>query len=81
MAVIQSGTETSAVQIGPTAAGAGVTAGDTITKLGSTTISVTGDLSSALAQLEPGEHVNITWITIDGERRSATVTLGASSVN
>ena len=66
---------------GDAAAGAGLTAGDTITKLGATSISDAGDLTSALAQLEPGDQVKTTWITIDGTRRSATVTLGASSIN
>ncbi len=76
-----SGATVAGVVDGDAAADAGLVAGDTITKLGSTNITDTDDLTSALARLDPGDHVTISWTTSDGQRDSAAVTLGASPLN
>ena len=60
---------------------AGLTAGDTSIKLGSATISTTDDLTAALARLQPGDQVMVTWTDVDGQTGSATVTLASSSIN
>ena len=54
---------------------AGIVAGDTITAVGSTTITSPTDLSTALAQYKPGQSVKITWTDASGQSHSATVTL------
>lgn len=60
---------------------AGLTAGDTITELGSTEIDDPDGLSAALAELEPGDRVDVSWTDADGRTESATVTLGRSPLN
>lgn len=39
------------------------------------------DLSSALAEREPGDQVKLTWTDPDGSTRSETVTLGLGPLN
>jgi S1-C subfamily serine protease len=63
------------------AADAGLVAGDTITRLGSSTVTDADDLTTALSALDPGDRVKITWTNADGHRESGTVTLGTSPVN
>ena len=60
---------------------AGLTAGDTITEVGSVAISDALDLTAALATMEPGDRVALTWTTADGTQQSASVALDASPVN
>ena len=60
---------------------AGLAAGDTVTRVGSTTVSAADDLTAALAKHQPGDQVVLTWTTAAGESTTATVTLGASPVN
>ncbi|WP_299530881.1 S1C family serine protease [uncultured Streptomyces sp.] len=57
------------------AADAGMKAGDVVTKIGDTPVTTITSLSEALAALEPGEKVTVTY-TRGGERRTAEVTLG-----
>lgn len=76
-----SGATLGGVVEGGAAADAGVAAGDTITRLGSTTIRSASDLSAALATRNPGDRVRVTWVNADGQTESATVTLGSSPVN
>lgn len=66
---------------GDAADDAGLAAGDTITRVGSTSITDAAGLTEALAPMEPGDRVTVTWTTGDGEQQSATVTLDASPVN
>jgi S1-C subfamily serine protease len=66
---------------GGAAAKAGLAAGDAGTRVGSTEIAAASDLTGALAELNPGDRVKVTWTTADGSSESATVTLGSSPVN
>ncbi|MEX0429421.1 S1C family serine protease [Nocardioides sp. DS6] len=65
---------------GGAAASAGVTAGSTITSFDKTTVSSVDDLTSALAEHEPGDRVALVWTDASGARHSATVTLGRAPV-
>ncbi|GAA2231094.1 MULTISPECIES: S1C family serine protease [Kitasatospora] len=64
----------STTQGGPAAA-AGLQVGDVITKLGDTDINSLGALTTALASLQPGGKVTVTFVR-DGQRKTADVTLG-----
>jgi len=66
---------------GDAADDAGLAAGDTITKVGSTTVTDAAGLTKALSAMNPGDRVQVTWTTADGQSQSATVTLDASPVN
>lgn len=57
------------------AAEAGLTAGDTITRMGSTRITDGAGLSSAIAEHKPGDTVSLSWTDADGQTHSAKVTL------
>ncbi|HEY9289946.1 MAG TPA: trypsin-like peptidase domain-containing protein [Microlunatus sp.] len=85
-----SGTETSTGTAGATVAGvedgapaaeAGLTAGDVIIGVGSTSIASTSALTGALEKYQPGDQVKITWVDSNGDQQAATVTLGGSPVN
>ena len=56
---------------------AGIAAGDVVTAVGGTTISSADELSSALADHQPGQRVTVTWTGSDGASHAATVTLVA----
>lgn len=60
---------------GGAAAGAGLQAGDVITKIGDTPVDSLNALTTALASLTPGTKVTVTY-TRDGKSQSADVTLG-----
>ncbi|MGO3021697.1 MAG: S1C family serine protease [Brevibacterium sp.] len=57
------------------AAEAGLTAGDTITKIGSTQVTDGNSLSEAIAEHKPGDTVSVTWTGTDGKTHTAEVTL------
>lgn len=65
---------------GGAAAEAGLVAGDRVTAIGSIEISGASELRATIADLEPGERVELTWLTAGGSSRSATATLDASAV-
>jgi S1-C subfamily serine protease len=65
---------------GQPAARAGLTEGDTITRVDSHTISSAADLSAVLATYDPGNRVKIAWVDSSGSGHTATVTLAASPV-
>jgi S1-C subfamily serine protease len=75
-----SGAGVGGVVEGLPAARAGLTEGDTITQVGSHTISSAADLSAVLATYDPGNRVKIAWVDSSGSRHTATVTLAASPV-
>ncbi|SDT30691.1 S1C family serine protease [Microlunatus soli] len=75
------GAAVAAVEDGTPAATAGLTSGDLITGVDSTTIGSASDLTEALADQQPGDTVRITWTDGTGAEQSATVTLGESPVN
>jgi S1-C subfamily serine protease len=55
---------------------AGLTSGDTITAVGGTEVATADELTTALAQRQPGDKVAITWTDSTGTSHTATVTLG-----
>lgn len=57
------------------AAEAGLTAGDTITQIGSTQITDGTALSSSIAEHKPGDTVSLSWTHADGQSHTAEVTL------
>lgn len=61
---------------GGPAAAAGVAAGDVITAVNNTAVHSSADLSTALAQLAPGQAVPVTVVNPQGASRTVTVTLG-----
>jgi S1-C subfamily serine protease len=71
------GATVAGVVSGAPAADAGITAGDVITSVDGSAIGSADDLSSALATLDPGDHVTVTWTGIDGSQQTTTVTLAA----
>ena len=54
---------------------AGLAAGDTITAVGGTTVTSAEDVSTALADLDPGDRVTVTWTDTAGAAQSDTVIL------
>jgi S1-C subfamily serine protease len=84
ISVQSAGTDTSTDAAGATIAGvvadgpadqAGLAAGDVITAIGRTTIATADDVSTALADLDPGATVAVTWTDTTGQSQTATVTL------
>jgi S1-C subfamily serine protease len=75
-----SGAVVGGVVDGLPAARAGLTEGDTITRIGSHTISSAADVSTLLASYDPGDRIKITWIDPYGSQHTATLSLAASPV-
>jgi S1-C subfamily serine protease len=57
------------------AADAGITAGSTITAVGTWALESAEDLTAVLAELEPGDGVSVTWVDADGQEHTAAVVL------
>ncbi len=62
---------------GSPAAEAGITAGDSITAIGSTPVSTAADLSAAIAASQPGAVTSVTWTDDSGASHQASVTLAS----
>ena len=75
-----SGAVVGGVVDGLPAARAGLTEGDTITRIGSHTISSAADVSTLLASYDPGDRIKITWVDPYGNQHTAAVRLAASPV-
>ena len=71
------GAAVASVLDGGPAQGAGITQGDVITAIGSTTIGSATDLQFVLLQHKPGQTVNVTWTDQSGQSHSANVTLAS----
>jgi len=54
---------------------AGLVAGDVITAIDGTTITSADDVSTVLAERDPGDEVTVTWTDSTGAAQTATVTL------
>jgi S1-C subfamily serine protease len=76
----QTGTTVQGVYEGTPAARAGISAGDRITAVGSTTVRSAAQLHTALGRLSPGDQTSITWTDTSGASHDATVTLAAGPV-
>jgi S1-C subfamily serine protease len=57
-----------------------MTAGDAITRVGSTRVRSAAQLRSAVTAYSPGDRVRLTWTAPDGTSHIATVTLMAGPV-
>ena len=68
------------VTAGGPAAEAGLQAGDTVIRIGAIEVSNSEKLREAIAALEPGQKITLTWITAAGSTESGSVTLAASAV-
>lgn len=69
------------VEQGTPAADTGLTAGDVITRVGTTTITSADKLTSTLKNHRPGDKVTVGWTDQSGQQHTTSVTLGASPVN
>ncbi len=66
---------------GGAAAAAGITAGSTITAIDGKQVTGPTNLTDVLDQKYPGDKVSVTWVDIQGQSHTATVTLGTSPAN
>jgi S1-C subfamily serine protease len=78
----QSGSDVAGVTIADVVSGspadnAGMSAGDVITSVGSTSVTSPDALSAALSGYHPGNRVQIQWVDQSGQQQSATVTLAS----
>ncbi|MFC8501856.1 S1C family serine protease [Pedococcus sp. NPDC057267] len=62
---------------GSAAQGAGLQAGDTITRVGGTAVSSQTGLTAVLSRRSPGDRVVVDWVDAAGVAHHATVTLGS----
>lgn len=72
-----SGAVVGQVLSGTAAAKSAIAAGDTITAVGGTTISTSGELSAAIAKHAVGDNVTLTYVDTAGTSHTTTVTLTA----
>jgi S1-C subfamily serine protease len=72
------GAEVAGVVDGSPAAQAGVTAGDTLTSVAGQPVGSVADLASVMAQLAPGQAVDLTFAGPDGSTQSSSITLAAA---
>lgn len=75
------GAAVAGVVSGGPANSAGISAGDVITRIGSTRITSPDDLTQAVRTYRPGQKVGVGWTDASGQRHTGTVTLGSSPVN
>jgi len=59
------------------AATAGLQAGDVITSVNGNPITDSGDLSTALEDLHPGDTIQLGWVDASGQQHTASITLGS----
>ena len=74
------GNRVAAVYPGTPAARAGITAGDTVTRVGTTRVRDAQQLRAAVQTFSPGDQVRIAWTDADGTSHIASVTLTAGPV-
>ncbi|MGD0448483.1 MAG: trypsin-like peptidase domain-containing protein [Candidatus Dormibacteria bacterium] len=72
-----SGALVEGVQANTPAASAGLQVGSVITSLGTTQITSSGDLSSALESYHPGESVQLGWVDSSGQQHTSSITLAS----
>ena len=59
------------------AATAGLQAGDVIDSVNGNPITNSGDLSSALENLHPGDTIQLGWLDTSGQQHSGSITLAS----
>jgi S1-C subfamily serine protease len=72
-----SGALVSQVEPSTPAASAGLVAGDVIDSLNNTQVTSSGDLSTALETLHPGESVQLGWVDSSGQQHTSSITLAS----
>jgi S1-C subfamily serine protease len=72
-----SGALVSQVEPSTPAASAGLVAGDVIVSLNSTQVTSSGDLSTALETLHPGDSVQLGWVDSSGQQHTSSITLAS----
>jgi S1-C subfamily serine protease len=70
-----SGAYLAEVAQGSPAAGAGLTAGDTVTSVGGTSVSSSQDIQHVLVKYHPGDSIQVSWTDQSGQSHTATLTL------
>jgi S1-C subfamily serine protease len=65
------------VEANTPAASAGLQAGDVIVSINGTQLTSSGDLSTALETLHPGESVQIGWVDASGQQHTSSITLAS----
>ena len=65
---------------GTPAAKAGIVAGDTITRVGTTRVRTAAQLRRAVTSYSPGDHVRLSWTDTGGTTHVAMVTLTAGPI-
>ncbi|HAW10536.1 MAG TPA: serine protease [Chloroflexi bacterium] len=74
-----SGAYVDSVPANSPAASAGIVRGDVITSFNGATITSTGDISTALKSLHPGDTVQISWVDSSGQQHTGSLTLGTGA--
>lgn len=75
-----SGTTVEGVYDGTPAADAGITAGDSITRVGGLAVTTQTQLRAAVASHSPGDSVSVTWTDASGTSRTRSLTLAKGPV-
>ena len=60
---------------GTAAASAGLAAGDVITSIGGWPVTTPGSLTAIVDRYRPGRQARLAWVSPDGRRHTALVTL------
>jgi S1-C subfamily serine protease len=76
-----SGATISGVVSGGASEAAGLSAGDVITKVDSTTIDSATTLDTAMADTKPGQKISVTYTDTSGTSHTTTVTLGTAAAD
>jgi S1-C subfamily serine protease len=74
------GTRVAGVYAGTPAARAGISAGDSVTRIGTTQVRTAKQLRDAVQAYAPGDRVRIAWTDADGTPHIASVTLMAGPI-
>ena len=77
IAPARSGALVDGVICGTAAASAGMFAGDVITSIGGQAVTTPGSLTAIVDRYRPGSQASVAWVSPDGSRHTALVTLNA----
>ena len=77
VAPARSGALVDGVICGTAAASAGIFAGDVITSIGGRAVTTPGSLTAIIDRYRPGGQASVAWVSPDGGRHTALVTLAA----
>jgi S1-C subfamily serine protease len=77
VAPVRSGALVDGVICGTAAASAGIFAGDVITSIGGRAVTTPDSLNAIIGRYRPGGQASVAWVSPDGSRHTALVTLAA----